>query len=408
MVSGTGRWFVLLGLSLCYAVTNGILVHTLPLIYPQLIDTFGWSQSQVTLPATIFLIVNALTSIPAGMMLDNRSAKTIIAAGLVAIIIGLAAYSQVQQLWQLVAVYALMAAGLSACGLVSNMLIVSRWFNKLRGRATGILLMSSSAGGVLFPLVLGSLLEGGNWRSAMQVLAGIGVACALIPVLLLVKNRPKHVQAQAKKIDTPEVAENSGPTVAEALRQPQFYMIALATGAVWFTLIGVQQHQSIYLAKDSGIAFERVPQLFSAFFAFAVVGKLLFGWLSDHFDKIAMMIASIATLALAMVTLRYVNAAGDLTLFGYAVLGGIGFGGAFTMIQLMFANFYAGSSFGKILAILMLVDTLSGALGTRVIGLIREAQGSYVPAIDLSIGLLVLAALSIWFARRSQHVAITN
>ncbi|MEC9375637.1 MAG: MFS transporter, partial [Pseudomonadota bacterium] len=165
------RWLVLLGLSLTYAVTNGILVHTLPLLYPQLIDSFGWSQSEVTLPATIFLIANALTSIPAGMMLDKFSPIKIIGVGLLAIIGGLFAFSQVQTLWQLVAVYALMAAGLSACGLVSNMLVLSRWFVHLRGRATGILLMSSSAGGTVFPLILGSLIEGGNWRLGMQVMS---------------------------------------------------------------------------------------------------------------------------------------------------------------------------------------------------------------------------------------------
>ena len=36
-----------------------------------------------------------------------------------------------------------------------------------------------------------------------------------------------------------------------------------------------------------------------------------------------------------------------------------------------------------ILAILVLMDTLAGAAGTRVVGMMRTALGSYLPAIDL-------------------------
>ena len=45
------RWFVLAGLMLIYAASSGIIVHTLPLLYPPLIEEFGWSITQMTLPA---------------------------------------------------------------------------------------------------------------------------------------------------------------------------------------------------------------------------------------------------------------------------------------------------------------------------------------------------------------------
>jgi hypothetical protein len=73
------------------------------------------------------------------------------------------------------------------------------------------------------------------------------------------------------------------------------------------------------------------------------------------------------------------------------------------MIQLLFATYYAGSSFGKILAILMLVDTLSGALGTRVLAEIREASGSYLPGINLMFGLLAVAVIALLIARPQQR-----
>ena len=74
-------WWVLAGLFIVYCASNGILVHSLPLLYPELIAEFGWSEAQVTLPATVFYVVSAVTSPPAGVLLDRYSARLIIACG---------------------------------------------------------------------------------------------------------------------------------------------------------------------------------------------------------------------------------------------------------------------------------------------------------------------------------------
>ena len=46
-------WSVLAGLFFVYAASNGVLMHTVPLLYPELIREFGWTEAQVTLPATM-------------------------------------------------------------------------------------------------------------------------------------------------------------------------------------------------------------------------------------------------------------------------------------------------------------------------------------------------------------------
>jgi len=400
--NGSKKWWVLISLSLIYASTNGILLHTLPILYPKLIDSFGWSQSQVTLPATMLLVVGAVTSFPAGVLLDRISPRLMICGGLITIAGALYGYSMVTELWELTVIYALLGTALSACGLVSNMLIVSRWFTHMRGRATGILLMSSSIGGAVFPLIVGSLLDEGSWREALRWLALVIMIFALLPAIFYLKDQPLNFVKQASK-DAAASIVSHGPTVVTALKDSRFYLIALATGAVWFTIVGVTQHLSVFLSSDIGVDFSKIPLVFSTFFACSIVGKLMFGWLGDHFNKTLMMIISIATLATGLLLLRNIDSASDFSIFSYAVVAGIGFSGAFTMIQLLFATYYAGSSFGKILAILMLVDTLSGALGTKVLAEIREASGSYLPGINLMFGLLAVAVIALLIARPQQR-----
>ena len=78
-------------------------------------------------------------------------------------------------------------------------------------------------------------------------------------------------------------------------------------------------------------------------------------------------------------------------LCGYAVLAGLGFSGAFTCIQILIAAHYSGPLYGRILATIVLMDTLCGALGTQTIARVREWQGDYT---DAFVGMAILATVS--------------
>ena len=406
-------WWVLAGLFLVYAASNGILMHTLPLTYPALIDEFGWDQVQVTLPATVFYVVAAALSPPAGALLDRFSPRLIISIGVVGMVVGLLGFSRVTELWQLVAVYVVFAFSLSACGIVASMVVLARWFGRLRGRATGILLMASSLGASVFPLILGAAMETYGWRGALQIFAAIALVIAALPVLLLVRDRPEHLGLvidgeEYTPMKTADKATPRGPTLMQAIRQPRFYLVAIVTGAVWFTVISLLQHQPIYLAKDLGLPRETLPVVFSTFFACSVAGKLCFGWLSDRLNKALTLILSVAVLTASLLLLRDIDGDDRAMLFTYAAVAGVGFSGAFTTVQLWIASFYAGDSYGKILALLTLFDTLAGALGTRVVGAIRTSSGSYTPAIDMTILVCVVAMLAVFFIRRSATTSVPS
>ena len=381
------RWIVLGGLFLVYMASNGVTLHTLPLLYPELMDSFGWQASEVTLPATVFFVIGAVTSPPAGWLLDRYSSRAIIGFGSTLLTLGLLAYSATSSLWQLVAVYALLGLALSLCGLVSNMVMLTGWFDSGRGRATGILLMASSLGGALFPLAVGSGIEQLGWRQTV-LLTGVGVGSMMLGSVWLLLRDGRRLMPDSP---SPGPSSDREQRVIPLILTRRFAAIVFATGSLWFIIIALTQHQSIHLARDVGLARSSLPSVFSLFFGCSMVGKFCFGLLSDRFDLHRVMASAILMLAIALLALSQMTASATALLYGYAVLAGLGFSGAFTCIQILIAAHYSGPLYGRILATIVLIDTLCGALGTQTIARVREWQGDYTSAF---IGMAMLAALS--------------
>ena len=95
------------------------------------------------------------------------------------------------------------------------MVVLSGWFDGGRGRATGILLMASSLGGTVFPLIVGAGLLAWGWRDTATAMAlGTGLIM-LFSALVLLRDPKKRVVAAT---DT-SPSESLGPTVMAALRR---------------------------------------------------------------------------------------------------------------------------------------------------------------------------------------------
>ncbi|ARN73513.1 MFS transporter [Oceanicoccus sagamiensis] len=392
-------WWVLLGLCLIYGASNGILVNTLPMLYPQQIEEFGWDPEQVTRPATFLFLVIAFLSPFGGALLDKFSPRQLMIYGAILLVIGLGLYPFISSLWQMTVLYQLFAVGIVAVGLVPSMILVTRWFVKYRGIAVGLLLMSSSLGGAIFPLLVKGALVDEGWRAAMMILAVVGAVMMIVPLFLWVRNSPQDLGLHADGADNDSVVEadnsQAGPSLKEALHSPVFYLLAFSTATMWFCILGVLQHQAIYLSQDIGIDKAAIPGIFSLFFWCAIVGKFGFGYLSDHFDKGKIMLLSIINLALGLLMLRLIDQGGMTMVYIYAVIYGVGYSGAFTMVQLSIAEFFAGQSYGKILGIFTFVDTIAGTSAIAALGFIRSTYGSYLPAFDFMMGICGLAAICI-------------
>jgi sugar phosphate permease len=404
-------WFLLLGLFLMYTATNGIGMYAFSVMRPMQAQAFGLDpKSAAALPGILFLTV-AVISPFVGLMLDRFNPRLLISIGAISVVLLAFVQQFITNYSGLVIFYILYALAMSFAGIISFMFLLNRWFRKNIGLAAGILVVGSSLGGIIFPRLVAMA---GDWQTACVWLASVG-AFFLLPPLFLVRNKPSDMGLQPDgarntegvgdkvlfaefAVASTEPIDNQGITLAQALKTPSFYLVLITTGVLWFCINGYIQNHGFFmadLAKDKAAS----AAILGTFSMMAIVGKLLFGYLSDKFPRNLIMILSIGLMALSIFVLKIAMGNQSL-LIPFALVFGVGFGGAFTIIQVWVADIYAGKSYGSILGIVTMVDTLAGSAGMILLGSMRKSSGSYASGFDLLLMLCLVAIVCAFLVKK--------
>ncbi|MEY4935149.1 MAG: hypothetical protein RIS64_1508 [Bacteroidota bacterium] len=268
--------------------------------------------------------------------------------------------------------------------------------------AIGIFLAASSVGGVVF-IQIAKAHIGEGWRVAATWMSIFGAIMTLIPVLFLRekpadKNTVIDGKLQPIALQNIEKSILGNISLPQALRMPIFYLVVITTCILWFCINGFMQNQGFYY-KDLKIESATGANIATLFSVCAIIGKLLFGFLSDKFDKGTMMLAAIVCLTMGCVLLKW-SASNTAYLIPFALIFGLGFSGSFTMIQLWVARLFYGDSYGRILGVITMADTLAGSYGIVQMGAMREKQGNYIGAFFLMIILCCVAVVSTYLVKR--------
>ncbi len=401
-------WWVLLAVFLVFSVVN-IVVNTFPLLNAELKIAFDWTHEEVSRPPSLLYLITALAAPLIGILLDRYSTRMVMLWGYLGVLFSLFYYYFVDSLVELSLVYIVYALALTSAGQIPGVFILTKWFRRYRGRAIGWYMVGSSFGGIVFPMIAGNLIADYNWQIAALGLGGIGASVGIL-AFLTIRDKPEDVGSTVDglgKIDQAtdhiysEISENF--SLAEVLRSFTFYLLLLITAALSFCIYSLIQHLG-YFFKDLEIAPDMVGSILSWFFALSIVGKISFGYLSDRFSKKNIMLLAGVNMCLGSLLLLLSIDHPKTFLFPTVVAYGIGYSGTLTMIQLMVAEYYQGASYGRILGVVITLDTLAGSLGVYVLGAMRTAYGSYASSFMLMLGVCVVSAIGVLFLRKPTRV----
>ena len=364
-----------------------------------IVDRFGWTTAEATLPFTIFMAIIGICVIPAGRLQDTMGPRRIAAIGAVLFIVayGLAALvGHFPYPWWLLITYSLI--GGTGAGLVYSCAAppARKWFPDRPGFAISCAVAGFGLAAVLFaPLKANHLIPTYGIEGSLLIM---GIACVLVCLVgaWLISNPPdgwvpprsgpsKGAANQVKAIS------DIGPR--EALRSPIFWLLYVGFFLVLFgammTVGLIAAFGELVVELTAGQAGVAVA-IFAGFNGF---GRPAAGWLCDRFGALWVMMVSFAVQGLALATF-HVFATTLPTLYIAAALMGWGLAVSVAAYPIVtaacFGTKHLGVNYGMVLSSLA-PAALAPALGAAI----YDSTGSFTPAfVAAGIGAFITVLLT--------------
>lgn len=402
-------WYVVSCSVLIYFFTNGLSLYVPQNLFPRFMETFGATPAEVSRTTAITFVLAGFMAPFVGAAIDRLGVVRVIRIGLIVLALTFSAYPFAQSLQQLYVLHAAIALGLMFAGLMPNVVLLSNWFITRRGTVVGLLVAGSSLAGATLPVSIAPLVNDPalGWRAGFGVLAAAFWLVAVLPGFLVLRESPRVVgqfpdgAAVAPAGTSDGEALREGVPFADALRSRTLWCLAIGSASIWFSIQAITSQFTIYLEKDAGFQPLQATQLYSLLLACSVAGKFLFGAISDRFTKRSMMlVASIMLLAGCLQLFKLDGGVPGLTqdhmqLTVFAVVFGLGFGGSFTLIQLVAVEYFGQLALGRILGVIIFIDTMGAALGTLLAGQIRTSSGDYFLSFSVVTVVAMIAVLNV-------------
>lgn len=397
-------WIIVAVATLALVVSNGLSINGIPAFYKlvqnHLVATGSVDAANVqsvygVAPALTFLTAGVL-ALAAGFLINRFRLKVLMIVGCGILGLAMAVYSRADTPALVYTAHTLLGTSLGFVGVLACTVLVSRWFDKRRGMALGIVLTGTSLGGVLIPLVSTPLIARFGWQSAMLIVSLIVWVVLLPAVLFLVKERPADIGSEVDGLASASTsnampAEKEGVRFTDALRMPIFWIFGLVAAMVFYVIFVVSQQLNLYLQSPRvGFTQAEAARVQSLLFALSVAGKFAYGFLSDRFPVPRVMLVSALTLFISTLAFIDLNAT---SVYFFAVFFGLNYGGTFVLLQLMVAKYFGTREYGKILGAVTVIETVGAMSGTYITGKLADADGGdYVRAFY---GIILVSALSL-------------
>jgi MFS family permease len=383
-------WVILAIATFSLVISNGLAIYGIPAFYKFIREDFvksgavaaNQAESFIANGASLTFLLAGFFSPVAGWLIQKYNLRVLMAIGCVILGSSFILHSQAETANAVYLSRILMGISLGLIGVLINTILVSNWFRRLRGTAIGILLTGTSIGGFIVPPIATALILQYGWRFSM-ILLSLLVWIVLLPaVIFLVRSRPADMGLLPDNDSRVEQSDNgksrikknlAGFTLGEAVRTPLFWIFAFCAALIFYPIFVTGQQFILYLQTEKiGLSPQNASYALSALFAVSVGGKFLFGFLSDKFSPTRVMLMCCSVMFLASLALLSLTAN---TAFLFLIPFGLGYGGTFVLLQRLVADFFGMREYGKILGVIMLIETIGAAIGGQITGKLADAAG---------------------------------
>ncbi|PYX04782.1 MAG: MFS transporter [Acidobacteria bacterium] len=394
-------WWIVLAAFLNLFFSVGILYYGFPVFYPSLVDSLGFTRSELTQGFLIGFVVAALLfGILAGVLIDHWGARRVIRIGIWFVGLSLILMGSMTRLWQYYALCITEVVGYVLTGPIPNQVLISNWFQVRRGRAMGYAYLGLGLGGAISPLLINALIQSFGWRHAFQII-GILILIVLFPVAQWVtRSNPRDLNLipdgllgtpVSSHMNQTDVTSGSEPVPAHrvelsrAVRTRNFWLILTACTLTIGAIGAVTQHLILFL-KDHGYSQSAASRVSSALLVSSLAGRVIVGYFADRYR--AKNVMALFYLALALSIPLLLLADRPAAVWGFALVFGFAMGADYMLIPLVTAECFGLATLGKLLSLIIMGYSLGQWFAPWLTGRIFDAYHSY----DFAWGIMAIAA----------------
>lgn len=369
-------------------------------------ESHDWDRDRLTAIYAIAMTCWGVGAPLAGLIFDRYGPRVVYLSGLTLMVGGMVLASMDYGLWSFYLGHGIAVGTAGAMlGNVTHAALVSRWFDKRRAAALGLVHSSMGVGVLAFSPISQILIDELGWQSAYRWLAVIGL-CIVLPVVLLapwkrfLRGNPA-IMARALLPGTARTHDKAQITTLKAAMGTWYFWalgwIYATTGAGVYVAIT----QQVDYFQTVGIPALDAASLYGITGALAPVGMIGFGFLGDRFG-----ILPAATLSYALTLLAYIgflSLAADLNfivLYGAIICLGLTLGSRGPMISSIASRLFQGPAFGRIYGFMLAAGGAGGGLGAWIGGFIHEASNDHAALYYVGAAILIISGVPFIFLAR--------
>lgn len=393
------------------AFTNAANLYSFGLFLKPLAEEFNTGRAVISGARSLGGLLGGVLGIGIGNLTDKYGPRILLTVSGTLTGTGLLLLSQTNSVWQIYILYGIVISIGTACYGVPMYSTIPRWFTRRRETALGIVESCLGVGGVVLVPLSQWLIVNHGWRTASLAI-GLLILTIFIPLAQFLKHSPQRIglkpygESESPDRKRPPASAGSSVTFTQAIKTDKFWLLAAILFCFHYSLAAVETHIVPY-ATDIGISSAMSATILSLVAAGGIGGKLSIGLISDKMETRFVLGIYLAMLGLSLIGLLFARQI--LALYAFAILFGIGYGGALTYLPGLTSHLFGLQQLSMIYASALLFGTVGRATGPVMSGRLFDINGNYYSAFLI---LAVLGALSFVLAmillrRKSEKTNLT-
>jgi MFS family permease len=393
-------WWIVFGCLVVATVGWSLTVFGMGVYIHVLSEQRGFSIALISEAVTVSYLVSAVFLISVGTAIERWGPQPVISAGVVILALSVAALAFCRDGWQIFAAFGAMGLGRSCLSPTSISTTLAPWFERHQGRAVSTALLGASVGGMIgTPLLLTGIALFGIEQGL--TLAGASALLIVLPVALFVLKRNPQAMGLlpdgAESSTTRATKAEASWSLKGAMATRQFNSQLISFALSLMVQIAFLSHHVSIVAPALGEHVASIAVSSAALAAF--LGRIA---LATFADRIDLRLTTAGVLLVAAGSLGAMSmASGYAGLLVTSAAYGLTIGNLTTLSPIIVRREFGAASFGTIYGFAAAVIGFAYAFGPGLFGILRDAFGSYGPALMLAaLTNLIAAAVIVWGGRK--------